>query len=243
MAEAERLHRLCADLWPAAEAEALGPWLLRADPSATKRANALGIFGPPDRPLEEAFAQARRWYEARNRRPLAQLPLDGGPVQRWLEARGGLPFDETAVMTRPIGSPAALPEGLGADGAPEPPEVWARIESHGPEDFPARLAVMRRIPPERRRFVTLREGGAALGVAFVAAAGDLALIAAVSVRPEAQGRGLGAALMAAALAAGAELGAARAAVQVEVRNAGARRLYDRLGFAQAYRYAYAEIRV
>lgn len=236
--EAARLFALSARLWPAAETEALGPWLLRSDSSTTKRANALGVFGAPDRPLDQAMAEARAWYEARGRRPLAQIRLEDRAVRDWLAARGSAPFDETHALVLPLPAGGA-PEDLRVAAAPEPPEVWARIESHGPEDFPARLAVMRR--PELRRFVTLYEGEAALGAAYVAAAEDLALIAAVSVRPEAQGRGLGRALMGAALAQAADLGAELAAVQVEAANAPARRLYARLGFQEAFRYAYARI--
>lgn len=230
-----RLHRLCAGLWPAAETEALGSWTLRADPSTTKRANSLDAFAPSEGPPEAALAAAAAWYRARGKRPLAQIRAEARPAG--LEA----PFSETCVMTIPLPRPAASWGKLRAESAAEPPAAWALIEHHGAEDFPARLAILRRLPPERRRFVTLCEGEAALGVAWVAAAADLALIAAVSVRPEARGRGLGRALMGAALEAAAGLGADLGAVQVEAENARARRLYESLGFREAYRYAYAEI--
>ncbi|MDD2867528.1 GNAT family N-acetyltransferase [Neomegalonema sp.] len=236
--EAMRLFALSARLWPAAETAPLGPWLLRADPSTTRRANALGVFGPPEESMDRAMAGARAWYAARGRRPLAQIRLEDRAARDWLAARGSTPFGATCVMVvRP--PVAAAREGLRVESAPEPPAVWAEVESHGPEDFPARLAVMLR--PERRSFVTLFEGAEALGTAHVAAAEDLALISAVSVRPEARGRGLGGALMGAALERAAALGAARATVQVEAANAPARRLYARLGFREAFSYAYAGI--
>ena len=245
MIETESLHQRLGRLWPAAEEEARGGWLLRADPSATKRANSIGVFGPPDRPVAEAFAEAALWLKARGKPPLAQIRMDEAarhePAALWLRARGAAPFDETRVLTLALGDLAATPESphLRVVAPEEPPPGWAEVESHGPADFPARLAVMRRV--KIRRFMTLSEGAAIQAVAWLGLEGDLALIAAVSTRPKAQGRGIGGALMAATLRAAADLGAKTAALQVEAGNAKAAALYARLGFAEAYRYAYAPI--
>ena len=53
----------------------------------------------------------------------------------------------------------------------------------------------------------------------------------VSVSPEAQGRGLGRALVSLALASFREQGLASATLSVTASNAGAHRLYERLGFS------------
>lgn len=53
----------------------------------------------------------------------------------------------------------------------------------------------------------------------------------VALRPACRGLGLGTALMRHVLAEGRRLGARRATLEVRASNAGARRLYERLGFA------------
>ncbi|MEQ1896373.1 MAG: ribosomal protein S18-alanine N-acetyltransferase [Vicinamibacterales bacterium] len=55
----------------------------------------------------------------------------------------------------------------------------------------------------------------------------------VALRPSCRGLGLGSALMRHVLAEGRRLGARRATLEVRASNAGARRLYERLGFGVA----------
>jgi len=55
----------------------------------------------------------------------------------------------------------------------------------------------------------------------------------VALRPHIRGQGYGTALMQHVLAEGRRLGARRATLEVRAGNAGARRLYDRLGFYAA----------
>lgn len=55
----------------------------------------------------------------------------------------------------------------------------------------------------------------------------------VALRPACRGLGLGTALMRHVLAEGRRLGARRATLEVRASNTGARRLYERLGFAPA----------
>lgn len=52
----------------------------------------------------------------------------------------------------------------------------------------------------------------------------------VAIRPRFRGRGMGTALMQHVIAEGRRLGARRATLEVRASNAGARRLYERLGF-------------
>jgi ribosomal-protein-alanine N-acetyltransferase len=55
----------------------------------------------------------------------------------------------------------------------------------------------------------------------------------VAILPAFRGRGIGTALMARVLEEGRQLGARRATLEVRASNEGARRLYERLGFAVA----------
>jgi GNAT superfamily N-acetyltransferase len=60
----------------------------------------------------------------------------------------------------------------------------------------------------------------------------------IVVKKSERGRGLGEAIMRTLLEAAVESGASRAYLQVVAGNAPAERLYDKLGFREAYRYWY-----
>lgn len=63
-------------------------------------------------------------------------------------------------------------------------------------------------------------------------------LAAVSTADEARGQRLAESLLRTLLFAAREHGASTALLNVEAQNSSARRLYERLGFAERYRYWY-----
>jgi ribosomal protein S18 acetylase RimI-like enzyme len=102
---------------------------------------------------------------------------------------------------------------------------------------PARLAVMARAPQPKAYFLGRLDERPA-GVAFVACAGQVAMVHALHVSPRFRRRGLGARLSRAAAAWGAAQGAETFALAVEESNAAARTLYEALGLRVAARYRY-----
>ncbi len=81
-------------------------------------------------------------------------------------------------------------------------------------------------------FALLAEAG---GMAMLRLAGDEAEVLTLAVLPEAQGRGLGGALLAAGLSEAARQGAAAVLLEVAPGNAAARALYARAGFREVGR--------
>ncbi len=77
-------------------------------------------------------------------------------------------------------------------------------------------------------------------VGFVAASDDIASVFSVAVHPEAQRSGLATQIMTAANAWAVERGTTSMFLQVLGTNQPARALYDRLGFAEKYRYHYLQ---
>lgn len=92
-------------------------------------------------------------------------------------------------------------------------------------------------PARSQVFVSIRSGEKVLAIARLSLAGGWAGITAVEVSP-ARRRGLGAAITAAACHEAGQRGTGRVFLQVEVANAPARALYERLGFRYSHRYHY-----
>ncbi|MCW2946972.1 MAG: ribosomal-protein-alanine acetyltransferase [Actinoallomurus sp.] len=81
-----------------------------------------------------------------------------------------------------------------------------------------------------RHYVLAEDGGGLAGWAGLAAVGDQADVLTIGVRPELQGRGVGARLLAALLGEAAVRGCGEVFLDVRADNDRARRLYERFGF-------------
>ncbi len=226
------LEELAARAWPAPRTEPLGGWTLRAAGGFTRRANSALGAGDPGLPLDEALAAVVRWYGAHGLPPLVQLP-DGSPHAEELAARGWTAEADTVVRTAPLAPLAALPAGP-VELSRTPPEGWLRAYHRtGPSGDLAEVAlkVVTGGPS-----VWFASAPGAIGRAVVD--GPWALFGAVEVEPEARRRGLATAVMGALARRAADEGARAAYLQVEADNAGARALYDRLGFTDHHHYHY-----
>ncbi len=172
------------------------------------------------------------------------LPTD---LDRELEARGYEPLDETRVMVC-----TRMPAG--SDGKSLPPGLrWERLNA---TDYAEAVGALRGSPDEQRRahaerlatspvpyrgFVLRREAdGAAMACGQFARDAELVGLYDVHTRADQRGKGLAALLCERLLSLSMAEGAAIAYLQVEADNHGARRLYQRLGFADQYSYHYRQ---
>ncbi|MEU6859721.1 GNAT family N-acetyltransferase [Glycomyces sp. NPDC046736] len=226
------LERLLAETWPATETADLGGWLLRSARGFTKRANsALALTAPPGG-VDEAAAAVKAWYRERGTRPLISL---AGPVTKRLDeelaARGWTALGHTVVMTRPIEPVAFEGEAVVLDSpgddflaqaGDEDPETAAKVFGSGPD----------------RGYAEIRRGGVLAARGRGALAGDLVAIARIGTAEAFRRRGLGTEVLRALEAWGAANGARRAVLQVEADNESALAMYERLGYAERYRYCY-----
>lgn len=229
--------------WPALESEPFHGWVFRHSAGYTKRANSANALAP-DAPLKDVMAAAEDFYARRGLPTIFRLtPLSGPDADGALAQAGYAHLDDSLVMTAPV------PDDTAADGA-EDPAVTLRIapEPAWCDGFAAANAV-----PEAGRathdrileaipapavFATLEEAGrdVAYGVAVVQ--GGMVGLFDIVVHTDCRRRGLGQRLVAALLAWGRREGAVTAYLQVVEANAGARRLYESLGFGETYRYHY-----
>lgn len=231
----EELSRVTARAWQALENEPLGEWTLRAAAGFTRRANSALALGDPGIPLGEALARVTSWYAERRLPAYVQAATGAlGTQERLcaeLERRGWVNEVSAEVRTAslaPIADVEAAAasavrltrapdeEWLGRYGRVEDPEVARRVLVAGPSVWFATL-------PGR-------------AIARMVVDGRWAGFAAVEVDPAQRRGGLATAVMTALARRALEEGASAAWLQVEAGNAGARALYDGMGFATHHSY-------
>jgi GNAT superfamily N-acetyltransferase len=237
-----RIEAASLRAWPALEEERLGGWTLRFTRGYTKRANSVIPAGPLPADPEERVAACEARYAARGLPTVFRLTSLGADprLDRTLEGRGYREVDPTLVLHRPLGGP--LP-GVGAPApfAEHDADTWlalfARLHGIAPERHAVHAGIVHAIRPPCLFASVAADGEPAacgLGVLDGECFGLFDLVTA----PERRGLGLGTALVAGMLARARERGARHAYLQVLASNVPARRLYDRLGFRELYRYAY-----
>jgi GNAT superfamily N-acetyltransferase len=230
---AEELEEIASRAWPPTESAPLGGWTLRAAGGFTRRANSALVTGDPGVPLDEALASVARWYGERGLTPWLQVP-DSSPYGAEIDARGWVREADTLIRTAPLAPLTSLTPSAPAAG-PElsrtPDAGWLSSYHRTGDLAEAALKVVSGGPSVW--FATMP---GAIGRAVVD--GRWALFGAVEVEPAHRRRGLATAVMGALARQACAEGATAAYLQVEADNAGARALYDRMGFTDHHGYHY-----
>ncbi|MET7690650.1 GNAT family N-acetyltransferase [Streptomyces sp. NPDC005483] len=231
------LARIAARGWQPVESERLGEWELRAASGFTRRANSVLPLGDPGLPLDEALTAVRRWYGDRGLPAYIQTATGAAGTQEVLcaelEARGW-----TREVTAELWTGALAPV---ADRSPDETVIlsreadadWlARYQRKGVSEVA--LRVLGSGPSVW--FATVPGEGAPAAIGRCVVDGRWAGFAAVEVDPALRRRGLASTVMAALAQRALDEGASAAWLQVESDNAGARALYERMGFAAHHAY-------
>ncbi len=230
--------------WPALEETQLQGWRLRFGGGHTKRANSANPLQPD--PTDLGIAEVEAAYRGRGLTPVFRLtPLcDVARYDALLAERGYrlvepsqvMVLEDLAAFERP-GVPAGLTLRLDA----EPSAAWCmandQLRSCPPQQKPARDAILRKIAAPAV-FASLYDGETPLALAIGAIVGPWFDLNAVATRPEARGRGLMRALLGEMAEWGRRQGAEAGHLAVIADNAPAVRLYEGLGYREAYRYQY-----
>jgi ribosomal protein S18 acetylase RimI-like enzyme len=227
--------------WPALQTIIHDGWVLRFAAGHTKRANSANALAPAG-----PFAPVLRTTEGLYRRAALPLifrlsPLAGDEPDAVLAECGFRAFDESIVMTGPIGSEAAIDPAVAIRAAPD--EAWS-----------AGFAAANNVPRGRQRthdamlaairlpagFASLSEGGVTVAYGLAVAERGMAGLFDIATVPAARRRGAGRRLVLSLLAWGRAQKASRAWLQVAADNRPALALYEKLGFEEAYRYHYRD---
>ena len=237
------LEDVAARALPAAQSLAIGGWIARHSPGLrTKRVNSvLPRAHPAAHELEVSLAAVERAYAGWQQPARFQLTPASAPrgLHAALASRGYDPSPETAVAVCPLPDVAAAPGSTELTPAPSPSwwDTWRDVSNLLPARIAAAAELFDRIVPETGFAVaTLDRRPAAVGLGV--RDGDWLGIFNMATLPTMRGRGAARAVVHALAGWAASRGARTAYLQVEVDNAPAWRLYDGLGFREAYRYTY-----
>lgn len=228
----------------------LDGWLVRFSPGKAKRARCVNAVAPGVRPLADKLAACAALYRQAalpwvfRITPFSQ-PAD---LDAQLAARGFMAEDDTRVMVC-TDLAAAIAQAV----ATPPPAVdmsWREIDpaDYAPivgawrgtsaEGVRAHVERLHTTPVPYRAWIGCDATGELLAGGQTAAEDGLVGLYDIFTAPAARGQGLATALCAALLAAAREGGADTAYLQVDADNHAARRIYERLGFVDAYAYHY-----
>lgn len=226
----------------------LDGWLLRFNPGKAKRARCINAVAAGRLPVADKLQRAcAAFAEAGLPMVLRITPFtQPSGLDAELAAQGLVVLDNTLVMVNgalpaaeplpslPIGlhwrrlAPAAYAEAVGELRGSPPGQRLAHAE---------RLALS---PVPYEGYALLREGdGQVQCCGQFAREAEFVGLYDVFTRPEARGQGLAALLCQRLLATAVGQGARVGYLQVEHDNP-ARRIYERLGFAEGYRYHYRQ---
>ena len=224
-------------------------WLVRFSPGKAKRARCVQAVATGRLPLDERLERCFSVYAAAGLRPYFRITPFSQPVglDQQLTARGMERIDDTRVMVASIESgPAVTPD---PDEAPAPrtfrsvdgdtfAEWIGGQRGSSPEARVAHAERIRQSPVRHRALVAVDDAGRPVAGGQVVVEGELAGLYDIFSTEAIRGRGLARALCRRLLQLAAAEGVRVAYLQVEANNAPARRVYERLGFADAYAYHY-----
>jgi GNAT superfamily N-acetyltransferase len=213
-------------------------WLVRLLPGKAKRARSVNAVYPSRLPLEDKIAYCERLFARAKLPALFRLTpfVEPAGLDGALERRGYGRFDDTAVEYAPIGADlrpgAARPIGLG-----EWIQAVGELRGSPAGHREAHRARLEGMPLVLRPMGILEEGRiVATGLAMIE--DDCVGLFDIVTHEGARRRGHARSLVASLLADARAIGARHAYLQVQVANAGARKLYRDFGFTEQYVYWY-----
>lgn len=233
-----RLEEVALNAWPALQQILYDGWVVRLSGGFTRRANSVNAVYPSTLDPEAKIVTCEALYAARGLPPVFRItPFSSPPeLDALLGARGYGRHDPTLVMVRDL-------TGLEAETLPTalPADAWldhfCRLVGAPREVHRVHQAILEAIVPAHvTACVTAADQVVACGLA-VAEGGYVGLFDLITDRG-CRRQGHGTYLVEGLMAWGLARGASQAYLQVMHKNEGARRLYERLGFREVYRYWY-----
>jgi GNAT superfamily N-acetyltransferase len=232
--------------WPAHQQVFYDGWILRFSEGYTKRANSVNSTKPSSIDLEAKVATCEKVYRERGLPTIFRITPLSSPtnLDEFLEKRGYQILDPTSVLTRDL-IRVEFQEPQVGKLISQPLDVWleifCNIRGESLTSHQSHLQILKSMP-EPRIFATLMqdEQSSVCGVGTIVDGyfGMFDLL----TDPEHRGKGMGTAFVLWMLHWAKERGANFAYLQVVKRNKVAMRLYNKLGFKEAYSYWYRILR-
>ena len=227
-----------ANVWPSFEHMLYDGWLLRFTRGYSRNNNCVWPLYEGDMPLDLKITFCEGQYAARGLNcgfRLSELPGHGAIEERLTECGYVIDNPNLVMIRASMDTPGANITELGLD------EWLETIYRLNPVDDPEmsnwERQVLKRIALPSRFAVVVRNGKAC-AYGRSARQGNILIIEDLWTLPELRSQGLGTQLIQGLLGLGLKDGTTTAYLTVNESNAGARRLYERLGFVDRYLYRY-----
>jgi GNAT superfamily N-acetyltransferase len=236
--------------WPARKAQFLDGWFLRITEGHSGRANSVATTAFDGRDPATSLRNVEQVYRAAGLTPQFQVTPATVPenLPALLAARGYVPDPESFVMFADADLVAlrghAPREDVHVEFASPDDEVFAALTiagSRSAEDGEERLTTLERIAHPTACIVLHVDGSPASSAACVAS-GEWAGVYVMRTEAPYRRRGLAARVLREAAIWASKTGANKLYLQVDGENHGARALYARTGFRDAYRYTYWKLK-
>jgi ribosomal protein S18 acetylase RimI-like enzyme len=236
-----QLEQLAFRTWLPEEIGLIGGWALGATGGFTRRANSAQTNGEPGLLPEKVLHDMEAWYEQRGLPPCAKItPASPAWIDPLLKDNGWKIQTPSSVMTLNLTDLTMPSFTTSASVFSLPSMQWLYLstewEDHEASTLPHHQSILQRIPSAG--FLTLRKVDKPVALGVCALDGPDAFLYDLVVAPGMRRQGLGKALVWALINWAKCQSAKRAVLQVTNTNLAARKLYDAVGFKEAYRYHY-----
>jgi GNAT superfamily N-acetyltransferase len=240
MVSIRMIEELSMNAWPALRSSVCDGWVLRFSNGYTRRANSVHPLYPPNRDLAEKIAEAERLYQERGLPAIFKLTAESQPraLEAALVERGYEVEAETSVHVAdlgPMGSVAAVDIETSWGNASEWREAFHGMSRVAPEHKATHERILSSISL-LAGFAAVRQDGRIVGCGLGVVQDGWIGVFDVIVDGDARRQGHGERLMRGLMSWGQRMGAYRAYLQVMRSNVAAVRLYEGLGFHEAYSY-------
>lgn len=236
------IEELSMNAWPALRTVFYDGWVLRFADGYTRRANSVAPLYPSSRDSAEKLPACEALYREMHLPPVFKLAAtsQAGTLDQLLDEHGYRAEALTSVQVLDLNRRTnGQPEGVRSSGTM--PEEWLAAASRMSRAGPDRIATHRRILAlivPARRFAWIEADGQVIGCGLGVAQDGYVGIFDIAVDPGRRRQGHAERLMQDLLAWGKQTGAHTAYLQVMLDNHPALRLYEKLGFREAYQYWY-----
>lgn len=236
------LEELSMKAWPALETLADDGWVIRFAEGYTKRANSVYPLYPSERELDEKILACETLYTKKGLPTIFKLTPAAQPAEldRVLEEKGYLTSGHTSVQTvslDSINAPTVHPVRVYTECTDEWLDDFCRLSAKRENEKHTMSQTLRKINPPACYMTLFHEDAAVACGLGVLDRGYLGLYDIVT-DSRFRRQGFGEQLVLNLLHWGAKNGAKASYLQVIMDNWPARRLYEKLGYREAYPYWY-----